>query len=743
MSQESGFSYWRSLLSILVSLVLWTLPSTAYSDSVRIDHAVLSVGEDQRLVNLPHTLDQADFDPDGSTVTYRLTVEMPEAPAELQAIYLSKVSLAARILSDGQPIWACGFAEWPELRCLHRPHLVQIPVGILSVGHNVFELEVYADSRQTNGVGAVVVGPYIEVFWEHYFWTHFLKVDLLHALGIIAGVTGLMCLGLGLVATGKRAYFVFGAVAILEAIALFLMTAVHPPGDKETASWLIFGVRYIGIILKLLLLYELFGRFRRHDPLVLCLMVLLVLGPVLMAVTGSNLWVVLTLYLFVGICMAATVTQLAIWTIADPSTRNILWTLNALVIFLASLHDYLRLGGAATFDGVYLLYYIFPLSSIIMGSVLLSQVGTGLRVAQDFNLALSQEVADRTSALESALASIRSMEASALSLTRNIPVGTFILHTWGRERARYAFFSDRLRQMINLPTDAEPPLLSGANPLLHPDDVKSVSDAFYTACDSLDRFESEFRVRNAAGKWRWLCCIMLPQPSGTSPVVWDGVVIDVTETRDAEDRLRLAHAGLVAAAAEQSRMEEREHLLREMHDGFGSQLSSARLAIEQGDLAPEAVARILLDCSQDLRIMVDTLGNADGDLRHAVADFRYRTDRFLFGTGIAVTWDIDVPDQTSLPPKVILHVLRVLQEAMNNALRHSGGQKITFIVKICNGQLVASVSDDGKGLNDNAWEGRGMANMRRRCREIGASLEINNKRSGLEVVLTKDIPSAF
>jgi signal transduction histidine kinase len=400
------------------------------------------------------------------------------------------------------------------------------------------------------------------------------------------------------------------------------------------------------------------------------------------------------------------------------------------------------LGGAATFDGVYLLYYVFPLSIIVMGSMLFSQMGKGLRVAQDFNLALTQEVADRTSALESALTSIRSMESNALSLTRNIPIGTFILQTWGRERARYAFFSDRLRQMINLPPDAEPPLLIRGSTLLHPDDVNPACDALHKAYDDLARFDAEFRIRNAAGDWRWLRCIMLPQPGSGSPLVWDGVVIDVTEARDAEERLRLANAGLVQAAADQSRMAEREHLLREMHDGFGSQLSSARLAVEQGDLKPDDVARILLECSQDLRIMVDTLGNEDGDLGNAVADFRYRTDRLLFGTGITTTWDIEIPEQTRLPPTVILHILRILQEAMNNALRHSGGRHLTLAVKVTGGQLAARVSDDGRGLQDIGREGRGMANMRKRCREIGARLEVKNTGQGTEVALTMDLPDA-
>jgi hypothetical protein len=184
--------------------------------------------------------------------------------------------------------------------------------------------------------------------------------------------------------------------------------------------------------------------------------------------------------------------------------------------------------------------------------------------------------------------------------------------------------------------------------------------------------EAEFRVRSPEGNWRWLRWIMLPQPGSISPLVWDGVGIDVTEARQAEERLRIANAGLVADTADRSRMAERDRLLQDMHDGFGSQLSSPRLAIEQGNMDPAAVARILLECSEDLLIMIDALGNEDGDLANAMADFRYQTERRLMGTGITIVWDIAIAKDTRLAPTVVLQILRVLQDAKNNALHLSG-----------------------------------------------------------------------
>ncbi len=732
----------RVVFCLVVALVLGTMGSTARADLLRIEQALLISSAGERAVTLPHTLAPSDFEPGGSSVIYRLTFDMPATAEGLQAIYISKLSLSGRLSSGGQAIWACGAGDMAELRCLHRAHLIQLPAGFLAPGRVELDLEIFANSRQTNGLSPVIIGPHDQLFHQHYRLMRFLKLDLLQMLAVFAGVAGLLSLAAGFAAPRERIFFVFAVAAILEAVASFLMSAVDPLGDRQTASWLIFNSRYIGVLLKVLLLYQVFGRLTLRDPVVVCFLALMALAPVALGVTGSDLRVVLVLYSCVGLGMAVTMIRMVRWTYGAPSRWNMAWTAVAFVLFASSLHDYLRLGGAATFDGVYLLYYVFPLSMIVMGAMLFAQMGKGLRVAQNFNLALSQEVGERTAELESALASIRSMEASALSLTRNIPIGTFILQTWGHERARYAFFSDRLRQIYNLPPGSELPTFDEIAAFLHPDDDLRCRAILRKSIEETTQFEFEFRILGPEGVWRWLRCIMLPQPGSAAPVVWDGVVIDVTEARAAEERLRSANAGLVEAAADQSRMAERERLLQEMHDGFGSQLSSARLAIEQGDLAPPEVAQILQECSEDLRLMVDTLGNIDGDLNNAIADFRYRTQRRLFGTGITITWDIAIADDARLPPTQILHILRVLQEAKNNALRHSGARHLQVSVQLADGHLSASVADDGRGLEGAPREGRGLANMRKRCREIGAQLQIKDTGQGTMVRLTMDLPDA-
>lgn len=732
----------RAVLVILFVLVWAVSTGAARADVLRIDTAQLILDEGSRMVALPHTLRQPDFDPAGSVVTFRLTFELPAAPEGLYAIYIPKLSLSARLFNGGHFVWACGDEDLVNLRCLHRPQMIVLPEGVLQAGTNVFDLEVYADGRQMNGLTEVYVGDYLTISHDYFVPARFLKVDLIRLLATFAAMAGILSLATGLAVSRERIYLVFGLTALFEAAASFVILAVDPPGDRALVSWMVFTVRFVGIPMKLLLFYEAFGRLNRRDRVVQAFVAMMVVGPVLIALTDSDRSVVIALYALILLGITITMVRLILWTRADPSWAKLTWTAAAIVIFVSGVHDYMRVGGLATLNGVYLLYYVFPLVIVVMSAALFAKMGQGLRVAQDFNEALRHEVGRRTADLESALASIRNMEDSALRLTRNIPFGTFILHSWGTAQSRFVFVSDRLRQMIDVPVGQVASELDLIATRLHPEDDWIHHTVVLPAVAANRRVEVECRLRANGGAWRWLRIIMIPQPDSTVPAIWDGVVIDVTDAREAEERLRIANAGLVEAAARESREAERARLLQDMHDGFGSQLSSARLAIEHGNITPAEVGRILLECSEDLRIMVDALGNEDGDLADALADFRHRTDRRFSGTGITVGWDIDIPPDLRMPPATILQILRILQEAKNNALRHSGARHLQVAVRVAGGRLTASVSDDGKGMGEVQTGGRGLANMRKRCREIGATLSLTDAGPGLCVTVAMDLPDA-
>jgi signal transduction histidine kinase len=97
------------------------------------------------------------------------------------------------------------------------------------------------------------------------------------------------------------------------------------------------------------------------------------------------------------------------------------------------------------------------------------------------------------------------------------------------------------------------------------------------------------------------------------------------------ERLRALELGRAHA-------EERERIMRELHDGVGSQPLSSLAAVERGAADSGAVARMLRECLDDMRLAIDTLAPGSADLGGALGNLRWRLSPRLEAAGIASRW---------------------------------------------------------------------------------------------------------
>jgi signal transduction histidine kinase len=213
------------------------------------------------------------------------------------------------------------------------------------------------------------------------------------------------------------------------------------------------------------------------------------------------------------------------------------------------------------------------------------------------------------------------------------------------------------------------------------------------------------------------------------------------ELRVAErtDELNALHDRLLNTEIDRSRTQERQHMLQDMHDGFGSQLVIAKMMVEQNQMSQESLGRLLEESIGDLYLLVDTLGNSDNYLPNALVDFRFRTQQRLAGTPLKLHWNLQVEHAPEVSPKVVLQILRLVQEALNNALKHAKATNIhlDFTYDQVGGQLTVSVADDGVGIVGivgivgQPVRGRGQKNMMARARAVGGTLSVSNSNLSL------------
>jgi signal transduction histidine kinase len=200
--------------------------------------------------------------------------------------------------------------------------------------------------------------------------------------------------------------------------------------------------------------------------------------------------------------------------------------------------------------------------------------------------------------------------------------------------------------------------------------------------------------------------------------------------------------------AEKSRgvQEERTRLMRDMHDGLGSQLLGV-LQLAKSPAAPRAVlAAQLQDTLDHLKLTVDAMQEIGGDIGSLLGALRYRLAPRLQAAGIELSWEVEhLPLMVDWNIQHSRDLQMLLFEAFSNLIAHSGA-KHAHLAAICANDEAAgpvvriTLGDNGTGFDLDrmaARRGHGIANMQTRATRLGAVLRIYSSVAGsrLQLVL--------
>lgn len=197
------------------------------------------------------------------------------------------------------------------------------------------------------------------------------------------------------------------------------------------------------------------------------------------------------------------------------------------------------------------------------------------------------------------------------------------------------------------------------------------------------------------------------------------------------DRVREATNQLQLSENERRRLEvanavdgERERMMREIHDGIGSNLITA-LAVAKRDGQSANTIATLKRSIQDLRIGVDSLEPVNGDVVMLLASLRHRVERELGDAGLLFVWGtMSAPPLQWLDAVGALHILRILQEAISNILTHAEASlvEVDCAASEHGGRpgVLVSIADNGRGFEFDGTDGRGLLNMAARAEALNA-----------------------
>jgi len=212
-----------------------------------------------------------------------------------------------------------------------------------------------------------------------------------------------------------------------------------------------------------------------------------------------------------------------------------------------------------------------------------------------------------------------------------------------------------------------------------------------------------------------------------------GVNIDVTPSKKAEEALADMTRKLIEAQEQ-----ERSRIGRELHDDISQRLAMLSVQLEQLQSDPSEVQSSLqevrnkvIDICNDVQTVSHELHSSKLEYLGVVAGMKSWCEEFAERHRMEIDFSIDAP--SSLSPEIGTTLLRVLQEALQNAKKYSGVKRIEVHLREHSDEIHLIVSDLGRGFEVRTalhGKGLGLTSMRERVRLVNGTIRIDSKPMG-------------
>ena len=306
-------------------------------------------------------------------------------------------------------------------------------------------------------------------------------------------------------------------------------------------------------------------------------------------------------------------------------------------------------------------------------------------------------------------------------------IGTFDVNI----RTGVDIWQPETEALYGLPPGGFGGTLTAFEDLIHPDDRERVIELTQEMMRTGQPAEGEWRVLWPDGSVHWIAGrgqVLMDESGKPSRML--GVNMEVTERKRAEEALAGMSRKLIEAQEQ-----ERARIGRELHDDINQQLAMLAVELEQLQANPSEIQnrvqelrRQTAEISNDVQALSHELHSSKVEYLGVVGGIRSWCKEFAERQNIEIDFKSDV--SSTLPPEIVLSLFRVLQEALHNAVKHSGVRRVEVQLRENWGEVHLVITDSGRGFDvEEAMQGTGLGltSMREQVRLMNGTITLDSK----------------
>jgi PAS domain S-box-containing protein len=272
--------------------------------------------------------------------------------------------------------------------------------------------------------------------------------------------------------------------------------------------------------------------------------------------------------------------------------------------------------------------------------------------------------------------------------------------------------------------------------VLHPDEAERCREIYGKAFEQREPFQMEHRFRRHDGEYRWVVTAGVPRYDVDGSFVgYIGTGVDITERKLAEEALSTVSQKLIEAHEEES-----TRIARELHDDVNQRLAmvSVRLGyLKQSPPASAAyleqeigeITKAIADLVTDLQALSHDLHPPRLELLGLEAAAAGFCEELSKRHGVAIDVHCENIPQ-ALPREISLCLYRVLQEALQNVVKHGVSRQAHVFLSGHTNTINLTVKDSGAGFHPHEamrGPGLGLSSMKERLKVVGGQLSIDSQ----------------